>query len=320
MLRRVVDDVRLGGVADRDRAVGGDVHDARRGALAEGVGQHVDAAAARDRDARVAGARGRSRWRSPPCAPSPAAPACSSAGCASRLEAGFRRRWSALGAGSRAKPRSCFRGLRMSGHSKWATIKRKKGAVDAKRGKIFTKLIREIATAARVGGGDPDANPRLRLAIDKARGANMPKDNIERAIKKGIGGDDGADVRGGGLRGLRPGRHRDLRRGAHRQPEPHRRRAAPRAHEARRQPRRERLRRLPVREEGRRDLRRRAGRRSTRCSRPRSTPAPRTSSEAGESVDVVTAPGDARRGRAGARRPRASSPSESSVTMSRARR
>jgi YebC/PmpR family DNA-binding regulatory protein len=75
----------------------------------------------------------------------------------------------------------------MSGHSKWATIKRKKGAVDAKRGKIFTKLIREIATAARVGGGDPGANPRLRLAIEKARAANMPKDNIERAIKKGTG-------------------------------------------------------------------------------------------------------------------------------------
>ena len=75
----------------------------------------------------------------------------------------------------------------MSGHSKWATIKRKKGAVDAKRGKIFTKLIREIATAARVGGGDPGANPRLRLAIEKGRAANMPKDNIERAIKKGTG-------------------------------------------------------------------------------------------------------------------------------------
>jgi YebC/PmpR family DNA-binding regulatory protein len=78
----------------------------------------------------------------------------------------------------------------MSGHSKWSTIKRKKGAADAKRGKIFTKLIREIATAARMGGGDPDANPRLRLAIDKARIANMPKDNIERAIKKGAGGTD----------------------------------------------------------------------------------------------------------------------------------
>jgi YebC/PmpR family DNA-binding regulatory protein len=78
----------------------------------------------------------------------------------------------------------------MSGHSKWATIRRKKGAVDARRGKIFTKLIREIATAARIGGGDPGANPRLRLAVDKARAANMPKDNIERAILKGTGGGD----------------------------------------------------------------------------------------------------------------------------------
>jgi YebC/PmpR family DNA-binding regulatory protein len=77
----------------------------------------------------------------------------------------------------------------MSGHSKWSTIKRKKGAADAKRGKIFTKLIREIATAARMGGGDVDANPRLRLAVEKARQANMPKDNIQRAIKKGTGGD-----------------------------------------------------------------------------------------------------------------------------------
>ena len=80
----------------------------------------------------------------------------------------------------------------MSGHSRWSTIKRKKGAADAKRGKIFTKLIREIATAARIGGGDPHSNPRLRLAVDKARSANMPKDNIERAIKKGVGGGDGA--------------------------------------------------------------------------------------------------------------------------------
>lgn len=80
----------------------------------------------------------------------------------------------------------------MSGHSKWSTIKRKKGAADAKRGKIFTKLIREIATAAKMGGGDPDANPRLRLAMDKARSANMPKDNIQRAIQKGIGGGEEA--------------------------------------------------------------------------------------------------------------------------------
>jgi YebC/PmpR family DNA-binding regulatory protein len=80
----------------------------------------------------------------------------------------------------------------MSGHSKWSTIKRRKGAVDAKRGKIFTKLIREIATAARMGGGDPEANSRLRLAMDKARAANMPKDNIQRAIQKGIGGGEDA--------------------------------------------------------------------------------------------------------------------------------
>jgi YebC/PmpR family DNA-binding regulatory protein len=80
----------------------------------------------------------------------------------------------------------------MSGHSRWSTIKRKKGAADAKRGKIFTKLIREIVTAARIGGGDPNANPRLRLAVDKARGANMTKDTIERAIKRGVGGDEGA--------------------------------------------------------------------------------------------------------------------------------
>jgi len=79
----------------------------------------------------------------------------------------------------------------MSGHSKWSTIKRKKGAADAKRGKIFTKLIREIATAARIGGGELDANPRLRLVVDKAKSANMPKDNIERAIKKGAGGVEG---------------------------------------------------------------------------------------------------------------------------------
>jgi YebC/PmpR family DNA-binding regulatory protein len=75
----------------------------------------------------------------------------------------------------------------MSGHSKWATIKHKKGALDAKRGQMFTKLIKEISIAARMGGGDPDANARLRTAVLKARAANMPKDNVERAIKKGTG-------------------------------------------------------------------------------------------------------------------------------------
>jgi YebC/PmpR family DNA-binding regulatory protein len=75
----------------------------------------------------------------------------------------------------------------MSGHSKWATIKHAKGAADARRGQMFTKLIKEISIAARMGGGNPEANPRLRTAILKARGANMPKDNIDRAIKKGTG-------------------------------------------------------------------------------------------------------------------------------------
>lgn len=75
----------------------------------------------------------------------------------------------------------------MSGHSKWSTIKRKKGAIDAKRGRIFTKLIKEITVAARMGGGDPIGNPRLRSAIAEAKTENMPKENIERAIKKGTG-------------------------------------------------------------------------------------------------------------------------------------
>lgn len=82
----------------------------------------------------------------------------------------------------------------MSGHSKWSTIKRKKGAEDAKRGKIFTRVTRDITIAARAGGGDPNFNPALRLAIDKAKAANMPKDNIERAIKRGTG-----ELEGGAL-------------------------------------------------------------------------------------------------------------------------
>jgi YebC/PmpR family DNA-binding regulatory protein len=75
----------------------------------------------------------------------------------------------------------------MSGHSKWSTIKRRKGAEDAKRGKVFTKVVKEITIAARSGGGDPDGNPRLRRAMDLARSVNMPADNITRAIKKGTG-------------------------------------------------------------------------------------------------------------------------------------
>ncbi len=75
----------------------------------------------------------------------------------------------------------------MSGHSHWATIRRKKGAQDAKRGQVFTRLAREIVIAAREGGGDPGSNMRLQIAIDHARASNMPKDNIERAIKRGTG-------------------------------------------------------------------------------------------------------------------------------------
>ncbi|MCL2705189.1 MAG: YebC/PmpR family DNA-binding transcriptional regulator [Spirochaetaceae bacterium] len=81
----------------------------------------------------------------------------------------------------------------MSGHSKWASIKHKKGANDAKRGQIFTKIIKEITVAAKQGGGDEAANPRLRTAILKAKEANMPKDNIDRAVKKGVGGLEGVN-------------------------------------------------------------------------------------------------------------------------------
>jgi len=82
----------------------------------------------------------------------------------------------------------------MSGHSKWSTIKRKKAAEDAKRGKVFTRLARDIMVAAREGGGDEDTNPKLALAVAKAKSANMPKDNIERAIKKGTGELDGGQL------------------------------------------------------------------------------------------------------------------------------
>jgi YebC/PmpR family DNA-binding regulatory protein len=81
----------------------------------------------------------------------------------------------------------------MAGHSKWANIKHKKAAQDAKRGKIFTRLIKEITVAARMGGGDPNSNPRLRLAVDKAYEQNMPKDNVERAIRRGSGDLEGVN-------------------------------------------------------------------------------------------------------------------------------
>jgi YebC/PmpR family DNA-binding regulatory protein len=92
----------------------------------------------------------------------------------------------------------------MSGHSKWSTIKRKKGAVDAKRGKIFGKLTKEITVAARLGGGDPDGNPRLRAAMLAARAENMPKDNIVKAIRKGSGEGGGAALEELTLEGYGP--------------------------------------------------------------------------------------------------------------------
>jgi YebC/PmpR family DNA-binding regulatory protein len=93
----------------------------------------------------------------------------------------------------------------MSGHSKWSTIKHKKGAADAKRGKIFTKLIKEITVAARMGGGDIDANPRLRTAVQAAKSENMPKDNIERGIKKGTGDLEGVNYEEAAFEGYGPG-------------------------------------------------------------------------------------------------------------------
>ena len=93
----------------------------------------------------------------------------------------------------------------MSGHSKWSSIKHKKGALDAKRGKIFTKLIKEITVAARIGGGDPDGNPRLRTAILAAKGQNMPGDNITRAIKKGTGELEGVQYEEVNYEGYGPG-------------------------------------------------------------------------------------------------------------------
>jgi len=93
----------------------------------------------------------------------------------------------------------------MAGHSKWANIQHRKGAQDAKRGKLFTRLIREITVASRHGGGDADTNPRLRLAIDKASAANMPKDTIERAIKRGSGALDGENYEEIRYEGYGPG-------------------------------------------------------------------------------------------------------------------
>ncbi len=93
----------------------------------------------------------------------------------------------------------------MAGHSKWANIKHRKGAQDARRGKVFTKLIKEITVAARMGGGDPNANPRLRRALDAAKAENMPKDNMDRAVKKGTGELEGVNYEESTYEGYGPG-------------------------------------------------------------------------------------------------------------------
>ena len=93
----------------------------------------------------------------------------------------------------------------MAGHSKWANIKHRKGAQDARRGKVFTKLIKEITVAARMGGGDPNSNPRLRRALDAAKSENMPKDNMDRAVKKGTGELEGVNYEESTYEGYGPG-------------------------------------------------------------------------------------------------------------------
>ena len=93
----------------------------------------------------------------------------------------------------------------MSGHSKWHSIKHKKGAADAKRGKIFTRLIKELTVAARAGGGDPDMNPRLRTIVAEAKASNMPRENIERAIRRGTGQEPGVSYEEAFYEGYGPG-------------------------------------------------------------------------------------------------------------------
>ncbi len=122
----------------------------------------------------------------------------------------------------------------MSGHSKWATIKHKKGAVDKARGKLFNKLARQLEVAARAGGGDPDSNPTLRTAVQKAKAAQMTNDAIDRAIKRGTGEGDAGTYEAITYEGYAPGRRGDADRRAHRQPQPHRRRDPRRLHQARR--------------------------------------------------------------------------------------
>ena len=134
----------------------------------------------------------------------------------------------------RASPTAPNGGTEMSGHSKWATIKHKKGAADKARGKLFAKLARQLEVAARDGGGDPDINATLRTAVQKAKAAQMTNDAIDRAIKRGTGERRRGHLRVDHVRGLRARRGRPADRRADRQPQPHRRRDPRRVHQARR--------------------------------------------------------------------------------------
>ena len=135
----------------------------------------------------------------------------------------------------------------MSGHSKWHNIKLKKGKVDAQRGAVFTKLSKEIILAAKNGSPDPEANYRLKMAVEKARAVNMPQDNIKRAIARGSGADNEKLIEEIRYEGYGPAGHRGDRRSRHRQPQPHRERDPLPVQPQRRDARRDRKRRLDVR-------------------------------------------------------------------------
>ena len=164
----------------------------------------------------------------------------------------------------------------MSGHSHWATIKHKKGAIDAKRGKLWSKLSRAIIIAARHGGGDPTMNLKLRYAIDKARASQHAQGQHRAGHQARHRRAGRADLRGDHLRGLWPRRRGYPGRSADRQPQPHRRRDPQDLRALRRQDGQRRQRRLPVRAQGRVQRRRRDARTRTRSWASRWTPAPTT--------------------------------------------
>ena len=182
----------------------------------------------------------------------------------------------------------------MSGHSKWATTKHKKAVIDARRGKLFAKLIKNIEVAARTGGGDPAGNPTLYDAIQKAKKSSVPNDNIDRAVKRGSGAEAGRRrLPDDHVRGLRPQRRRAADRVPHRQPEPGRDGGPHRDDPQRRLAGRPGLGVVPVQPQGRRD--RAAGRRSSRrrsprttCSRPTLDAGAEEVNDLGESFEVIS--------------------------------